>query len=137
MQRSELIHLNSLENFNKQWHFVDELIYLLKILLNIETKVILSFWYIYILHFLLNRWMWKLSASRHPVRQQSSPRWWTDQCGRPTGWNLSQRQWPSPSPRNQEMVCISKPHQTGHFLSQSVIKSVKGRYLGVSLTKRD
>lgn len=27
---------------------MDELIYLLKILLNIETKVILSFWYIYI-----------------------------------------------------------------------------------------
>lgn len=52
MQRSELIHLNSLENFNKQWHFVDELIYLLKILLNIETKVILSFWYIYIFYIL-------------------------------------------------------------------------------------
>lgn len=54
MQRSELIHLNSLENFNKQRHFVDELIYmyLLKILLNIETKVILSFWYIYIFYIL-------------------------------------------------------------------------------------
>lgn len=30
-----------------------------------------------------------------------------------------------------------KASSTGHFLSQSVIKSVKDRYLRVSLTKRD